>query len=297
MDNQAVAALKDYLHAENCAWQFVEPNNHRVNAAERAIQTFKIHFISGLCTTDKAFPLQLWDEMTEQAQDTLNLLRPSRHDPTKSAYEQLNGRYDFNKWPIPSPPGTKAVIWENPNAHGAWGPRGIDAWYLGPSKDHYRLYRFYCPETQAIRTNGTANCFSQHCKLPTLSPTQHVTTVADELFESLENIQKKKRKPLLQKIAKQLKAIVEQRPSPLPRVTEQDNPDAAIQRVVVETTNTSTNPTAPRIVATTPRTHQRKTRRNTPGRTADIANEQTPILRRSRRGRTSPIEKDNAPVY
>ena len=40
-DNQAVAALKDYLHGENCEWQFVEPNNHRVNAAERAILTFK----------------------------------------------------------------------------------------------------------------------------------------------------------------------------------------------------------------------------------------------------------------
>jgi hypothetical protein len=92
-DNQAVAALKEYLNKENCEWQFVEPNNHRVNAAERAIQTFKNHFISGLCTTDQAFPLQLWDHLTEQAQDTLNLLRTSRHDPTKSAYEQLNGQY------------------------------------------------------------------------------------------------------------------------------------------------------------------------------------------------------------
>ena len=51
-DNQAVAALKDYLHKEECEWQFVEPKNHRVNAAERAIQTFKNHFFSGLCTTD-----------------------------------------------------------------------------------------------------------------------------------------------------------------------------------------------------------------------------------------------------
>ena len=51
-DNQAVAALKDYLHKKECEWQFVEPNNHQVNAAKQAIQTFKNHFISGLCTTD-----------------------------------------------------------------------------------------------------------------------------------------------------------------------------------------------------------------------------------------------------
>ncbi len=96
-DNQAVAALKDYLATEHCEWQFVEPNNHRVNAAERAIQTFKNHFISGLCTTDSNFPLQLWDQLAVQAQDTLNLLRTSRHDPSKSAYEALNGAYDFKK--------------------------------------------------------------------------------------------------------------------------------------------------------------------------------------------------------
>ena len=58
-DNQATTPLKAYLKKEDCKWQFVEPTNHRVNAAERAIQTFKNHFISGLCTTDVDFPLQL----------------------------------------------------------------------------------------------------------------------------------------------------------------------------------------------------------------------------------------------
>ena len=50
-DNQATTLLKEYLAEENCAWQFVEPTNHRVNTAEHAIQTFKNHVISGLYTT------------------------------------------------------------------------------------------------------------------------------------------------------------------------------------------------------------------------------------------------------
>jgi hypothetical protein len=50
----------------------VEPHNHRVNAAERAIQTFKDHFISALATTDSEFPLQLWDKLTSQVKNTLN---------------------------------------------------------------------------------------------------------------------------------------------------------------------------------------------------------------------------------
>ena len=85
-DNQAVRPLKEYLKSEECAWQFVEPANHRVNTAERAIQTFKNHFISGLCSTNSEWPLQLWDTLTIQAVITMNLLRTSRMDPSKSAY-------------------------------------------------------------------------------------------------------------------------------------------------------------------------------------------------------------------
>jgi hypothetical protein len=75
--NQAAAAIKKIVTSRNCAIQFVEPNNHRVNAAEQAIQTFKNHFISGLCTTDISFPLQLWNHLAHQAEITCNLLRRS----------------------------------------------------------------------------------------------------------------------------------------------------------------------------------------------------------------------------
>jgi hypothetical protein len=37
--------------------QVVEPHNHWVNAAKRAIQTFKDAFIVALATTDQDFPL------------------------------------------------------------------------------------------------------------------------------------------------------------------------------------------------------------------------------------------------
>ena len=51
-DHQAAQRIKTYLATKKCRWQFVEPSNHCVNAAERAIQTFKNHMISGLCSTD-----------------------------------------------------------------------------------------------------------------------------------------------------------------------------------------------------------------------------------------------------
>ena len=36
-DNQAVKPIKVFLARKDCKWQFVEPSNHRVNAAEQAI--------------------------------------------------------------------------------------------------------------------------------------------------------------------------------------------------------------------------------------------------------------------
>ena len=86
----------------------MEPHNHRVNAAEKSIQTFKNHFIAGLCTTDPDFPIQLWDALLEQAQDTLNMLRTSRINPKLSAYATLEGQFNFNQTPL-APPGTRAL--------------------------------------------------------------------------------------------------------------------------------------------------------------------------------------------
>ena len=51
-DNQPTTPLKVYLKSKDCKWQFVEPNNHCVNAAERAIQSFKNYTINEVCSTD-----------------------------------------------------------------------------------------------------------------------------------------------------------------------------------------------------------------------------------------------------
>ena len=49
MDNEASTALKLTMTTINIKYQLVPPSNHRAINAERAIQTFKNHFIAGLC--------------------------------------------------------------------------------------------------------------------------------------------------------------------------------------------------------------------------------------------------------
>ena len=91
MDNQATKYIKKFLTEEESKLKLAEPHNKRVNASEQGIQTWKDAFIAALATADSDFPLQLWDRLTKQVQDTLNLMRASRIDPTKLAYGILNG--------------------------------------------------------------------------------------------------------------------------------------------------------------------------------------------------------------
>ncbi len=77
MDNQATKAIKSYLTPQQFCLQLVKPGNYRVNAAEQAIQIFKNQFIRALGTTNVDFPIQLWDKLAPQVQDSINLLRRS----------------------------------------------------------------------------------------------------------------------------------------------------------------------------------------------------------------------------
>ena len=171
-----------------------------MNAAERAIQTFKNHFISGLYATDENWSLQLWDQLTHQATITLNLLRMSRIDPTKSLYEQIHSaKYDWNKHPM-APPGTRAIMYEAPDSRASWGPRGTETWYYGPELDHYRNCKFYVPEIHSYRTSGSFYLFPQHCLLPKFIPTQRTNEVQDELMGTIQKLEAPAKKLILAKL-------------------------------------------------------------------------------------------------
>jgi hypothetical protein len=124
--------------------QLVKLHNHRVNPAERAIQTFKNQFIGALGSTGINFSIQLWDKLAPQVQDSINLLRCSCVHPNQSAYETLKGPYNWNRYQM-APPGTKAIIYKDSDTRAFWAPQGLDAWLIGPSKNHYRCHLYYVP--------------------------------------------------------------------------------------------------------------------------------------------------------
>jgi hypothetical protein len=155
MDNECSRAFRQYKTEQKIVLQLVPPSLHRQNAAERSIQTFKNHFVAGLCSVDKKIPMHLWCELLPQATLTLNLMRTSRINRTISAATQLFGQFDFNRTPL-APPGARVVAHVRPKAHRSWAPHGKDAWHIGPSPDHYRFYRFWMTGTNKTRIDSTA---------------------------------------------------------------------------------------------------------------------------------------------
>jgi hypothetical protein len=270
MDNQATKHIRKFLTDHECKLQLVEPHNHRINAAERAIQTFKDAFIAALATTDSEFPLQLWDRLTPQVRGTLNLMQASHVNPAISAYEALNGPYDWNRYPL-APLGCKAIVYKDGDTRGSWASRGIDGWYLDLSKDHYRCALYYIPKTRAYRILGSTELFPQHCQLPNLTADQHFHELTDELaYETATANKTPMGKRLIKLLQSRIKQILEPTPVPTSQdAQEQEQRVRKQQQLVIDDTPILTvphisnappimkarNPTAKRVLKNTPHLH------------------------------------------
>ena len=195
LDNEASTILRDYLRSEDVEYQLVPPHIHRRNASERAIRTFKNHFIAGLTSTDPNFPLSNWCRLLPQAELTVNLLRASRLNPKLSAYAQLEGTFDFTRTPL-APPGTRVIIHEKPTNRQTWAPHGTDGWYLGPALNHYQCYRVWVPRTHAERIVDTILFFPKAVALPELTHKDAAIQATRELTHTLQ--QPRFRGPLAQ---------------------------------------------------------------------------------------------------
>jgi hypothetical protein len=186
LDNECSDALKRFLVAEEIDYQLVPPRLHRRNAAERAIRTFKNHFIAGLCSVDKQFPLHLWDKLLPQAELTLNLLRGSRINPKLSAHAQVHGMFDCNRTPL-APPGIRVLVHIKPSERTTWSPHGADGWYVGPALESYRCYTVWLWDTRATRVCDTLAWFPTKVPLPLASSNDLILAGIHDILHALRN--------------------------------------------------------------------------------------------------------------
>ena len=186
LDNECSSALKQFLVDVDIDFQLVPPGLHRRNAAERAIRTFKNHFIAGLCSVDKNFPLHLWDKLLPQAELTLNLLRGSRINPKLSAYAQLLGNFDFNRTPL-APPGIRVLVHVKPAERTTWSPHAADGWYTGPALLSYRCFTVWLWDTRATRICDTLSWFPTKVTMPIASSTDLILAGIHDILQAIKS--------------------------------------------------------------------------------------------------------------
>jgi hypothetical protein len=163
--NETSLDLGNYLTKQGIDYQLAPLHIHLRNNTERAIQTFKNHFIVGLCSVEPIFPLKLWDTLLPQATISLNLLCTSLINPRMYAYSQLNGHCAFDQAPM-APLGTRIITHEKPDQRASWEPHGVDGYYLGPELDHYRCYQVHTTKTRGTRIVDTVDFFLSKTAMP-----------------------------------------------------------------------------------------------------------------------------------
>ena len=159
---------------------------HRINWAERSIQTGKAHLITGLVGINPKFPLHLWCSLIPQCEKNLNMMRPTQINSKISADTYLQGTHDFNRVPF-TPPGILTVIHKSPDSHESYAPHGLKVWYVGGSPEHYHCFDIWCPDTRRVRQGETVCFFPHDHVLPSLSPQENITRSIHELIAALQH--------------------------------------------------------------------------------------------------------------
>jgi hypothetical protein len=149
LDNECPESLLRFFKQQQVIVERVPPNQKRANKAERAIQTFRNHFLSILVGTHPNFPINQWHHLLPQAEATLNMMHAWPDNMAISAYHGIHRRpYDFLSHPM-APCGTLLVAHDPSSAK--WDNDGRIGFYLGPALTHYRAYHCFIADTNATR--------------------------------------------------------------------------------------------------------------------------------------------------
>ena len=137
--------------------------------------------------TDPDFPKNMWHLLLPQVDFTLNLLRPCKSKELTSAWDFVEGPYDFKRHPF-GPAGTKVIVYESANTRSSMSDHGVLGYYLSPAFNHYRCFNVWIPSTKSTRVCDTLSWHTHdpYGILSNQSPQDTVITALDTLTCALD---------------------------------------------------------------------------------------------------------------
>ena len=193
LDNQCSARMKLAMDStvlldgsiSKMTYELVPPDEHRRNIAEKAIQTFKDHFIGVLSGCAKTMPMHLWCQLLPQVERQLLLLRQSRVNPGMSAYAHVyQGQHDYNKHPF-VPIGMEAMVHEKPHKRRTFAQHCKKGYVLGTSFEHYRCQTIWMVDSHNRRTSGAVWFKHKYLTHPSVTPADRITAAIGGLAKTL----------------------------------------------------------------------------------------------------------------
>jgi hypothetical protein len=162
-----------------------------MNLAEWATQTFKNHLKAVIAGVVKTFLMGQWDRLLPQTVLTLILLQQSNVTPIVSAYQYINGAFDYNKMPL-APMGCAVQIDEHSERRGSWAANIVDGWYLQTSPKHYQCYIVYVKSTRSERVSDIVHFKHKYITQSTSTPQDMIVKALNGLTKALKKRKNKK---------------------------------------------------------------------------------------------------------
>jgi hypothetical protein len=189
MNSKISKDVEEYIQSQQTTLQYIPPDIHCTNSAERAIQTWKNHFIARIASLlPKSFPIANWCHLTNQCDYTVNMLLPCHHNPSLLPFEAMEGSFYFNAAPM-VPPGTKVLIHLKPACCKSWSFHVSNGWYIGPSLKYYHCI---CPIMEGMGGEQLTDtfCFKHYAMpVPTVTPTDRIIAATRQLTVAITSIQ------------------------------------------------------------------------------------------------------------
>ena len=247
------AYKKEITETWGAKFQLVPPNMHRRNAGERAICTFKAHFLAVLAGVAPDFPRFLWDLLVPQAVIQLNFLRQATLSPRISAWEYFNGPFDYDATPF-GPLSQKVIAYNKPGTRNSWEFRGEDEWSIGTAMDGYRSQRYDAEDTKCEQITDTISFRHQYLTVPDVTPEDHLQHRLIQLTSALQEAPNTSHNAQLEAIKRLLDAFHRWAPPPTaPTAPPPSSTHVPTLRRMHNQRRPAPAPTAPSTPTPTPR--------------------------------------------
>ena len=165
-------------------FQLITPNIHRINAPERAIRTFRAHFLAVLSGVAPDFPQFLWDLLLVRTEMKLHFLRQSTFNWTISAWQYFAGPFQYEATPL-GPLGMNFIIHKKESRCHSWDSRRKDGWSVGAAMNHYRCQKVVENDTKTEILYNTNELRHHKLNLPSVTPEDKFLHGVHQLTASL----------------------------------------------------------------------------------------------------------------